>query len=88
MKKYAQGGQALTAQQRAMIQEVQDEKDRAKAEDAYNASLTSTEASPKKQSKPAKKMASGGYVRAAHGCATKGKTRGTMVKMAKGGKTC
>jgi hypothetical protein len=38
--------------------------------------------------KPAKKMASGGYVRAADGCATKGKTKGTMVKMAKGGKTC
>jgi len=38
---------------------------------------------------PAKKMASGGYVRGADGCATKGKTKGTMVKMmAKGGKTC
>jgi hypothetical protein len=37
---------------------------------------------------PAKKMASGGYVRAADGCATKGKTKGTMVKMAMGGKTC
>lgn len=88
MMKYSQGGKALTAQQKAMIQEVQDEKDRAKAEAAYNASLTSTEASPKKPSKPAKKMASGGYVRAADGCATKGKTKGTMVKMAKGGKTC
>lgn len=33
-----------------------------------------------------KKMASGGYTRAADGCATKGKTRGTMVKMNYGGK--
>jgi hypothetical protein len=35
-------------------------------------------------SKP-KKMAGGGYVRAADGIATKGKTKGTMVKMAGGG---
>ena len=39
-------------------------------------------------SKVAVKKAAGGYVRAADGCATKGKTKGTMVKMAKGGKTC
>ena len=32
-----------------------------------------------------KKMASGGYTKAADGCATKGKTRGTMVKMNYGG---
>ena len=31
-------------------------------------------------------MANGGYVKSADGCATKGKTRGTMVKMAGGGK--
>ena len=34
------------------------------------------------------KKAKGGYVRAADGCATKGKTKVTMVKMAMGGKTC
>jgi hypothetical protein len=34
-----------------------------------------------------KKMASGGYVRAADGCAKKGKTRAMQVKMAKGGMT-
>ena len=32
------------------------------------------------------KMKGGGYVRAADGCATKGKTKGTMVKMCGGGK--
>ena len=32
------------------------------------------------------KMADGGYVKSADGCAKKGKTRGTMVKMAGGGK--
>ena len=31
------------------------------------------------------KMAGGGYVRAADGCAVKGKTKGKMVKMAGGG---
>lgn len=33
-------------------------------------------------------MKSGGYVRAADGIAQKGKTKGTMVKMAYGGKAC
>lgn len=32
------------------------------------------------------KMANGGYVKSADGCATKGKTKGTMVKMYGGGK--
>ena len=32
-----------------------------------------------------KKMASGGYTKAADGCAKRGKTRGTMVTMSKGG---
>jgi hypothetical protein len=42
---------------------------------------------------PAKKMAMGGEMKYAKGgsidgCAIKGKTKGAMVKMAKGGKTC
>lgn len=39
----------------------------------------------------AKKMASGGLSaghKSADGCATKGKTKGKMIKMAYGGKTC
>ena len=32
-----------------------------------------------------KQMASGGYTKAADGCAKRGKTRGTMVTMSKGG---
>ena len=32
-----------------------------------------------------KKLASGGYTKAADGCAKRGKTRGTMVTMSKGG---
>ena len=35
-----------------------------------------------------KKMAAGGYTRAADGIATKGKTKGTMIAMKMGGKTC
>ena len=34
------------------------------------------------------KLASGGYTKAADGIATKGKTRGTMVKMNMGGMSC
>jgi len=60
-----------------MLQEVQDMKDSAKAESAYNSAMTNTPAAPKP--KP-KKMASGGSVSGrADGCATKGKTRGKMV---------
>jgi hypothetical protein len=51
---------------------------------------------PKNESgskRPAKKMAMGGTMKYAKGgsidgCAIKGKTKGAMVKMAKGGKTC
>ena len=35
-----------------------------------------------------KKMATGGFVRAADGVATKGKTKGTQIKMNKGGMSC
>jgi hypothetical protein len=35
-----------------------------------------------------KKMASGGFVRAADGVASKGKTKATQIKMNKGGKAC
>jgi hypothetical protein len=34
---------------------------------------------------PKTKLASGGYTRAADGCATKGKTKGTQIKMMGGG---
>jgi hypothetical protein len=51
----------------------------------------------KKKAAPAKKMASGGMTKmgsvktaapSKDGVATKGKTKGTMVKMARGGKSC
>jgi hypothetical protein len=35
-----------------------------------------------------KKMASGGFTRSADGIATKGKTKATQIKMAKGGRAC
>ena len=34
------------------------------------------------------KLASGGYTKAADGCAQRGKTKGTQVKMSMGGKAC
>ena len=38
--------------------------------------------------KPMTKLAKGGYTRAADGCASKGKTKGTMITMNKGGYAC
>jgi len=37
---------------------------------------------------PMTKLSAGGYTKAADGCAVKGKTRGTMVKMNMGGMSC
>jgi hypothetical protein len=37
---------------------------------------------------PKTKLAAGGYTRAADGCAVKGKTRGTQIKMNMGGMPC
>ena len=42
----------------------------------------------KDEKKPAKKMSSGGFTRAADGVAKHGKTKATQVKMAMGGKAC
>ena len=37
---------------------------------------------------PMTKLAKGGFTKAADGVVTKGKTKGTMVKMSRGGKAC
>jgi hypothetical protein len=37
---------------------------------------------------PKTKLATGGYTKAADGCCAKGKTRGTMITMNKGGYAC
>jgi len=37
---------------------------------------------------PMTKLAGGGYTKAADGVATKGKTKGTQIKMNKGGMAC
>lgn len=60
-------------------EEIKDMRDQPKLEDAYNKSLRSTPApaSSAPAEKP-KKMAAGGYVRAADGIAKRGKTRGKM----------
>jgi hypothetical protein len=65
------------------MQEAADAKMREKTEKAYNAASRT----PPRQM-PAKKMAKGGGVTRADGCVTKGHTKGTMVKMAMGGKAC
>ena len=56
-------------------QEAADAKMREKAGKAYEDSLTTTKPAPA----PTKKMAKGGYVRAADGIAKRGKTRGKLM---------
>ena len=42
----------------------------------------------KKKGAPAKKMATGGFTRAADGVASKGKTKAKQIKMTRGGMAC
>jgi FKBP-type peptidyl-prolyl cis-trans isomerase len=57
-----------------------------KAQDAATKAYDAASTTPPKPA-PARKMAKGGVTRA-DGCVTKGHTKGTMVKMAYGGKAC
>jgi hypothetical protein len=72
----------LTPQEQQMLQEIEDKKMAKKLEEAYNKSLTNTAPAPAPAPMPAasapKRMASGGYVKAADGVAQRGKTRGKM----------
>jgi hypothetical protein len=76
----------------AAMQEAKDAKNQGKLEDAYTKSLRVTEYTTDKKDarsgvRGQKGYAKGGVTRA-DGCCTKGKTKGTMVKMAYGGKAC
>jgi len=88
-----------------MLQEVRDEKERLKAEKAYNNSLTNTEYAPKPIKAPRRRTmtempkvnemgdavgykSGGSASKRADGCATKGKTKGTMITMKGGGYAC
>lgn len=66
-------------------QEIADIRNQKKIDEAYDRSLTSPEMvappPPPKKPEPPKKMAKGGYVKAADGCAVRGKTRGKMITM-------
>lgn len=79
----------MSPAEREARQEQADRKERDAAEKAYNRSLTKTElpADPRDAVRGQKGYAKGGVTRA-DGCVTKGHTKGTMVKMAYGGKTC
>ena len=66
-------------------QEQADRKMQEAATKAYDAASTT----PPKPAVPAKRMAKGGSASSrADGCATKGKTRGTMITMKGGGYAC
>lgn len=63
-------------------QEIADIRNQKKIDAAHDKSLTSPEMvapPPPKKPEPPKKMAKGGYVRAADGCAQRGKTKGRMI---------
>jgi hypothetical protein len=62
-------------------QMIADKKAAEAAEKAYNAASKTPPA-------PAVKKAKGGSITRADGCITKGRTKGSMVKMAMGGKAC
>jgi FKBP-type peptidyl-prolyl cis-trans isomerase len=72
----------MSPAEREARQMMADKKAAEAAEKAYNAASTT----PPRPA-PARKMAKGGVTRA-DGCVTKGHTKGTMVKMAYGGKAC
>ena len=73
-------------------EEMADRKMNAATDAAYTKSLTTTEYAPMKKDPRDAVRGQRGYAKGgsassrADGCATKGKTRGTMVKMSYGGK--
>jgi hypothetical protein len=85
----------MSPAEKAAREEMADRKMNAATDAAYTKSLTKTEYAPEKKDprdavRGQKGYASGGSVgsasKRADGCATKGKTKGTMVKMNYGGK--
>lgn len=79
-KMMAEGGMMDKSQDKAMIKKAFKQHD---AQEHKGGKGTSLEL---KRGGMAKKMASGGFTRAADGVAQKGKTKGMQVKMAMGGK--
>jgi hypothetical protein len=69
----AEGGMSDTAQDKAMIKKAFKQHDAQEHKGGKGTSL---------------KLASGGFTKAADGCAVRGKTKGTQVKMNMGGKAC
>jgi len=96
----AEGGKADTAQDKAMIKKAFKQHDMQEHKGGKGTELKLKKGGDTKYMsfgskgqpagmKPVKKMASGGSFRsAANGVATKGKTKGEMVKMKMGGKAC
>lgn len=71
------------------IQEAEDEKMRKKAGKRYDEkSSVEPSADPRDEVRGQRGYKKGGGVNRADGCITKGRTKGTMVKMAMGGKAC
>jgi hypothetical protein len=69
----AEGGKSDTSQDKAMIKKAFKQHDAQEHKGGKGTSL---------------KLAKGGYTTAADGCATKGKTKATQIKMNMGGKAC
>jgi len=100
MKKMAEGGMTDKAQDKAMIKKAFKQHDMQEHKGGKGTALKLAKGGDAKYMsfgskgqpagmKPVQKMASGGSFRAsANGVATKGKTKGEMVKMKMGGKAC
>ena len=69
----------MSPAEREARQMIADKKAGEAADKAYEKSLTTTAPAPKPAASEPKKMAKGGYTKAADGCAQRGKTRGKMV---------
>ena len=68
----------MSPAEKAAREMIADKKAGEAAEKAYNAA-SKTPPAPKESASEPKKMAKGGYVKAADGCAQRGKTKGRMV---------
>ena len=86
-KMMAEGGMMDKSQDKAMIKKAFKQHDAQEHKGGKGTSLELKRGGmAKMMGAPAKKMASGGFTRAADGVAQKGKTKGMQVKMAMGGK--
>lgn len=90
-RKFAKGGETMATKLASLFKGKESYSEELKEGKAIKAGKITPEQYAKGErmeaaKKPAKKMASGGFTRAADGVAQRGRTKGTQIKMAMGGK--